>query len=67
MPPLNKFIGVYSGRVPTDHPHETQIGLVWGDYLIDEVIAGSIREEYAYPSLSASDACAMALAPRLRE
>jgi trypsin-like peptidase len=27
--PLNSFIGVYSGRVPTDHPHEAQIGLVW--------------------------------------
>jgi hypothetical protein len=44
--PLNKFIGVYSGRVPTDHPHEAQIGLVWGDYLIDEIIAGNIRDEY---------------------
>lgn len=43
--PLNKFIGVYSGRVPTDHPHEAQIGLVWSDYLIDEIIDGSIRDE----------------------
>jgi hypothetical protein len=43
--PLNKFIGVYSGRVSTDHPHEAQIGLVWGDYLIEEIIAGNIRDE----------------------
>jgi Trypsin-like peptidase domain len=43
--PLNRFIGVYSGRVPTDHPHEAQIGLVWGDYLIHEIIAGNIRDE----------------------
>src|SRR5258705_2979642 len=27
--PLNKFIGVYSGRLPTDHPHEAQVGIVW--------------------------------------
>jgi hypothetical protein len=43
--PINKFIGVYSGRVPTDHPYEAQIGLVWADYLIDEIIAGNIRDE----------------------
>jgi hypothetical protein len=24
--PVNRFIGVYSGRLPTDHPHEAQIG-----------------------------------------
>jgi hypothetical protein len=27
--PLNKFIGVYSGRAPTDHPHEAQICVGW--------------------------------------
>jgi hypothetical protein len=43
--PLNRFIGVYSGRVPTDHPQEAQIGLVWGDYLINEIIAGNIKDE----------------------
>ena len=43
--PINKFIGVYSGRLPTDHPHEAQIGLVWADYLIHEIIAGNIRDE----------------------
>lgn len=43
-PPLNKFIGVYSGRVPTDYPHEAQIGLVWDGCLIDEIIAGNIRD-----------------------
>jgi hypothetical protein len=43
--PLNKFIGVYSGRVPTDHPGEAQIGLVWADYLIHEIIAGSVKDE----------------------
>jgi hypothetical protein len=43
--PINKFIGVYSGRVPTEHPYEAQIGLVWADYLIDEIIAGNIRDE----------------------
>jgi hypothetical protein len=43
--PLNRFIGVYSGRVPTDHPHEAQIGLVWHGSLIDEIIAGNIRDE----------------------
>jgi hypothetical protein len=43
--PINKFIGVYSGRVPTDHPYEAQIGLVWADYVIDEIIVGNIRDE----------------------
>lgn len=43
--PLNRFVGVYSGRVPTDHPHEAQIGLVWSASLIDEIIAGNIRDE----------------------
>jgi hypothetical protein len=42
--PLNKFIGVYSGRVPTSHPHEAQIGLVWDGSLIGEIIAGNIRD-----------------------
>jgi hypothetical protein len=43
--PLNKFIGVYSGRVPTDHPHEAQIGLVWDGSLINEIIAGNVRDD----------------------
>lgn len=43
--PLNKFIGVYSGRVPTAHPHEAQIGLVWDGSLIDEIIVGNVRDE----------------------
>jgi hypothetical protein len=44
-PPLNKFIGVYSGRIPTDHPHEAQIGLVWDGSFINEIIAGNVRDE----------------------
>jgi hypothetical protein len=43
--PMNKFIGVYSGRLPTDHPHEAQIGLVWDGSLIDEIIAGNVRDQ----------------------
>jgi hypothetical protein len=43
--PLSKFIGVYSGRIPTDHPHEAQIGLVWDGSFIDEIIAGNVRDE----------------------
>jgi hypothetical protein len=42
--PLNRFIGVYSGRIPTDHPHEAQIGLVWDASLIDETVAGNMRD-----------------------
>jgi hypothetical protein len=38
--PLSKFIGVYSGRLPTEHPYEAQIGLVWDGSFIDEIIAG---------------------------
>jgi hypothetical protein len=40
-----KFLGVYSGRVPTDHPHEAQIGLVWDKSYIDEIVAGNHRDE----------------------
>jgi hypothetical protein len=43
--PLNRFIGLYSGRLPTDHPYEAQIGLVWREALIDEIIAGNMRDE----------------------
>jgi hypothetical protein len=42
---LTKFIGVYSGRLPTDHPHEAQIGLVWDGSLIDEIILGNVRDD----------------------
>lgn len=44
-PPLNRFIGVYSGRLPTDHSYEAQLGLVWDASLIDEIIAGNVRDE----------------------
>jgi hypothetical protein len=43
--PLNRFIGVYSGRISTEHPHEAQIGLVWDGSLINEIVAGNIRDE----------------------
>lgn len=42
--PATKFLGVYSGRVPTDHPHEAQIGLVWAASFIDEIIAIDKRD-----------------------
>jgi hypothetical protein len=42
--PLTRFIGVYSGRLPTEHPHEAQIGLVWGASFIDEIIVGNVRD-----------------------
>jgi Trypsin-like peptidase domain len=41
---LTKFIGVYSGRLPTDHPHEAQIGLVWDGSFIDEIIVGARKD-----------------------
>lgn len=43
-----KFLGVYSGRIPTDHPHEAQIGLVWDKSYIDEIIAGNTRDNDDY-------------------
>lgn len=39
-----KFLGVYSGRIPTDHPYEAQIGLVWDGSYINEIIAGNVRD-----------------------
>jgi hypothetical protein len=42
---MTKFVGVYSGRVPTHHPHEAQIGLVWDASFIDEIIVGSVRDK----------------------
>jgi Trypsin-like peptidase domain len=41
--PIDRFIGVYSGRAHTDHP-EAQIGLVWNGSLIEEIIAGNRRD-----------------------
>jgi hypothetical protein len=43
--PINKFIGVYSGRLPTDYSYEAQVGLVWSDYLIEEIVAGNMRDK----------------------
>jgi hypothetical protein len=45
---LNKFIGVYSGRMPTDGPDEAQIGLVWDASFINEIIAGNIKDDGDY-------------------
>ncbi len=42
--PMNRFLGVYSGRVPTDHPNEAQIGLVWDGSLIREIIVGGMQD-----------------------
>jgi hypothetical protein len=42
--PIDRFLGVYSGRARTDGPHEAQIGLVWNASLIDEIIAGQRRD-----------------------
>lgn len=39
-----RFLGVYSGRIPTDHPYEAQIGLVWHSSYINEIIAGNMRD-----------------------
>jgi hypothetical protein len=36
----SKFIGVYSGRLPTRFRDEAQIGMVWSASLIDEIIIG---------------------------
>jgi hypothetical protein len=44
-PPLNKFIGVYSGRLRTDERDEAQIGLVWDASLLHQIIAVNIRDE----------------------
>ena len=40
-----RFLGVYSGRVPTDHPYEAQIGLVWHGSYINEIIGGNARDK----------------------
>ena len=42
--PIDRFIGVYSGRAHTDHPNEAQIGLVWDGSLIGEIIVGKRRD-----------------------
>ena len=35
----SKFVGIYSDRLAAQ-PLEAQVGMVWGGYLIDEIIAG---------------------------
>jgi hypothetical protein len=42
--PANKFIGVYSGRLHTQDPLEAQIGMVWSDTFIDQIIDGGLRD-----------------------
>jgi hypothetical protein len=42
--PIDRFVGVYSGRARTDHANEAQIGLVWNGSLIDEIIVGKQRD-----------------------
>jgi len=42
--PIDRFLGVYSGRAHTDFPHEAQIGLVWNASLIEEIIVGNRRD-----------------------
>ena len=41
--PVDRFIGVYSGRAHADDPDEAQIGLVWDGSLIEEIIVGKRR------------------------
>lgn len=40
----SKFVDIYSGRL-TAQPLEAQVGMVWGGYLIDEIIAGRQRDK----------------------
>lgn len=40
----SRFVGIYSGRLAAQ-PMEAQIGMVWGGYLIDEIIAGGQRDK----------------------
>jgi hypothetical protein len=42
--PLNRFIGVYSGRID-DKSDEAQIGMVWHESFIDEIIVGNKRDD----------------------
>jgi hypothetical protein len=42
--PRTKFIGVYSGRLPTKDASEAQIGQVWPGEFIHEIIAGNLRD-----------------------
>jgi Trypsin-like peptidase domain len=42
--PIDRFLGVYSGRARTDRPDEAQIGLVWNASLIEEIIVGNRRD-----------------------
>jgi hypothetical protein len=41
--PLNRMIGVYSGRLHS-HSAEAQVGMVWHESFIDEIIDGNTRD-----------------------
>lgn len=43
--PMTKFIGVYSGRLPTKDASEAQIGQVWPAEFIHEIIAADTRDK----------------------
>jgi hypothetical protein len=40
-----KFIGVYSGRRHTKDTSDAQLGMVWPEFYINEIIAGGRRDE----------------------
>jgi Trypsin-like peptidase domain len=42
--PRTRFIGVYSGRMPTKDKEEAQIGMVWHPSFIEEIIAANTRD-----------------------
>lgn len=40
---MNRLVGVYSGRVETDGEGDVQLGIVWKERVIDEIIDGGRR------------------------
>jgi hypothetical protein len=42
--PATKFIGVYSGRLHTDSPIDAQLGMVWREHLLQEILEGNTRD-----------------------
>lgn len=49
---IASFCGIYSGRIKTNTELDTQIGIVWKQKVIEEIIKGKKKETLYYPHQS---------------
>jgi hypothetical protein len=40
----SRFVGVYSGRLPSEGEKDLQLGLVWSEIYLEDIVRGQRRE-----------------------